>query len=226
MGNKYYEQGNFELETKAFSGTPSAPAYTGDVNRWYGLMEINLETSQDVTEIAADDDATYLEMKPPMILTGTIKVTGMKVSDFSKLFNVRADSNGMYLFGSRAQDKTVGIAFKNTGYDDDGVYATNKFIMFRAKVTLPPIGTESLNSDGDTIRDFTLNIRASYVKYTYTDNGTDKTDTATYGMFNSVDNADVWDKVKDGIFAPNETLPEDPTPEPEEENNLGGGGEE
>ena len=207
MGNKYYEQGNFELETQAFSGTITSPAYTGAVKKWYGLMEISLEASQDSTSVSADDDPTYLEMNPPMILEGTIKITGMKVSDYASLFNVRVDNNGMYLFGSRAQKKVVGLAFKNTGYDDDGVYATNKFIMFRATVTLPPIGTESLNEAGDTIRDFTLNVKASHVVYSYTDNNVQKTDTATYGIFNSVTNSAIWDTIKDGIFAPNATLP-------------------
>lgn len=211
--SKYYEQGNFELETQAFAGTPSNPSYSGEVKSWFGLMEINLESSQEGTDISADDIADYLTMKPPMVMTGTIKVTGMKVSEYSKLFNVRQDSNGMYLFGSRALDKEVGMAFKNTGYDEHGMLLTNKFILFRAKLTLPNIGTESLTKEGDVIRDFTINVKASYVKYNYTEDNTTKTDTATYGNFNSVDHAAIWDTIKDGIFAPNATLP---TPEPEE----------
>lgn len=204
--NKYYEQGNFELETQEFSGTPANPSYIGTVKSWYGLMEISLESSQDSTAIAADDDANYLEMKPPLVMTGTIRVTGMKVSEFANLFNVRQDTNGMYLFGSRAQDKTVGISFKNTGYDENGSLCTNKFILFRAQITLPAIGTESLNESGDTIRDFTMNVKASYVKYTYTDNNVEKTDTATYGMFNSIDHASIWDDIKNGLFLPNADL--------------------
>lgn len=220
--NKYYEQGNYELETQAFSGTPSNPAYSGEVKKWFGLMELSFESSQDATAISADDDANFLDMRPPMVMTGTIKVTGMKVSDYSKLFNVRQDSNGMYLFGSRAQDKEVGLAFKNTGYDENGMLLTNKFILFRVKLALPTIGTESLNEDGDTIREFSIGVKASYVKYTYTDTDTNtqKEDTATYGNFNSLDHAAIWDTIKDGIFPPNAVLPEpepEPTPEPEEQ---------
>lgn len=196
---KYYEKGNFELESQAFAGTPANPSYSGDIKKWYGLMEISLSASQDTTNIAADDIADYLSMTPPMVLTGTIKVTGMQITEYEHLFNVTTDANGMYLFGSQKLPKEVGLAFKNTASINNEL-VTNKFMLFRCKVQLPNIGTTSIDEDGNTIRDFTMNVTASYIKYT----NAGKTDFTTYGVVDSSN--EHWDQMKNGLFVPNAQL--------------------
>lgn len=203
---KYYEKGNFEMETQAFSGSASAPAYSGTVKKWYGLMELSLTADQDSTLIAADDIADYLAMTPPMVMTGTIKITGMKIADYEHLFNVIKDSNNMYLFGSQKLAKEVGLSFKNTGVDDEGNMVTNKFILFRTQISLPPITTASIDADGNTIRDFTMNVRASYIKYTIPigQENAGATDFATYGVIDS-NNAN-WNSIKDTFILPYGTV--------------------
>ena len=202
MPEKYYEKGNFEMQTQSFSGSAAKPAYTGDVKSWYGLMELSLTASQDATLIAADDIADYLTMTPPQVLTGTIKITGMKIADYQYLFNVVKDTNDMYLFGSQKLPKQVGLSFKNTGVDDAGNVVSNKFILFRCTVDLPPITTASIDEDGNTIRDFTMNVRASYIKYTVPDGQANEgaVDFATYGVIDS-NNAN-WENLKDSFVVP------------------------
>lgn len=199
---KYFEKGNFEMQTQEFSGSASAPAYSGTVKSWYGLMELSLSASQETTNIAADDIADYLSLTPPMVLTGTIKITGMKIADYQYLFNVVKDVNNMYLFGSQKLAKQVGLSFKNTGVDDEGNMVTNKFILFRCQIDLPPITTASIDEDGNTIRDFTMNIRAGYIKYTVPNGQANAgaIDFATYGVVDS--NNSNWDNIKDSFVLP------------------------
>lgn len=207
MADKYYETGNFELQTQAFSGTASAPAYSGKVKSWYGMMELSLTASQDVTNIAADDIADYLTMQPPMVMTGTIRLTGIKIADYENLFNVVKDSNGVYLFGSQQLPKEVGLSFKNTSKDGEGNMNTNKFILYRAQIDLPPITTASVDEDGSTIRDFTMNVRAGYIKYTVPSGqpNAGAVKFATYGIIDSTETN--WNAIKDKFVLPYGEIP-------------------
>lgn len=204
---KYFEKGNFEMQTQAFSGTASEPAYSGTVKSWYGLMELSLTASQDVKNIAADDIADYLSMTPPMVMSGTIRITGMKIADYENLFNVVKDSNGVYLFGSQKLAKEVGLSFKNTGVDDQGNLVTNKFILYRAQIDLPPITTASIDEDGSTIRDFTMNVRAGSIKYTIPSGQTNAgaVEFATYGVIDSTETN--WNAIKDKFVLPYGQIP-------------------
>lgn len=204
---KYFEKGNFEMQTQAFSGTASEPAYSGTVKSWYGLMELSLTASQDITNIAADDIADYLSMTPPMVMSGTIRITGMKIADYENLFNVVKDSNGVYLFGSQKLAKEVGLSFKNTGVDDQGNLVTNKFILYRAQIDLPPITTASVDEDGSTIRDFTMNVRAGSIKYTIPAGQTNAgaVEFATYGVIDSTETN--WNAIKDKFVLPYGEIP-------------------
>lgn len=201
-GKKYYEQGNYALETQEYTGTAADGKYTGEVKKWYGMMRINLTSNQEDTNIAADDDPSYLTMRPAMTMTGDLTLVGIKLADYQYLFNVNKDKNNMLLFGSKKLAKEVGMSFKITGGTEEGM-VTNKLIFFRTTMQLPDISTESLSEDGTTIREVTIGITVKPVQYT---DLTGQLDQATYGAFDSETNKEIWDKIKDGLFLPNATL--------------------
>lgn len=201
-GNKYYEQGNFDLETQEFSGTFSDPKYTGVAKSWHGLMTISLAPTQNSTDIAADDDPAYLTMQGALMYEGQVSVVGMKLSEYENFFNIQKDKNGMVLIGSRKLPKEVGIAFKNTGGTEVGL-VTNKFVLFRCVVTLPSITTASIDADGNTIREFTMDVKAKPIQYK---NEEGAVDSVTLGCFDSETNKTIWDKIKTGLFLPDATI--------------------
>lgn len=165
-----------------------------------GMVSFSGTISSDITNIAADDDPSYLQReKPPTISDGTVKFAGLTKEDYKLLYNNTTDSNGVLIFGRRGMAKKVGIAFNNTRVNADGTTSINRFSILNITFSLPPIETQTVKEDDDTVRAFSVPYKATTYSYTTQDG---KPDRALITMVNSEDDKDIWDEVKNKLYIP------------------------
>jgi hypothetical protein len=77
------------------------------------------------------------------------------------------------------------------------------FVLPNVTFEMPNISTQTVSEDDTTIREFALTVQANAQAYTTSDN---KKDRYTCAIVNSVDNADIYDTVKDTVYVPDKTV--------------------
>ncbi len=82
--SQLYEVGN----RKFFAAELKADGTFGTKTYHEGLMELKLEFSQEITEINADDNPSYISLAGPVTGEGTVKFAVLPYSVYSKFFNV------------------------------------------------------------------------------------------------------------------------------------------
>jgi hypothetical protein len=185
-----YEVGN----KKFFAAELLASGLFGDKVYHESLMEVKIEFSQEITEINADDNPSYITLAGPVTGEGTVKFAVLPYSIYSKFFNVKADRNGAFVVsGKSAKPKQVAFGY----YSSLGDESESMFTLYKAVFSLPSLTTVSF--DGKTIRDLTLNVKV--YPYEYTD-ATGKKQQVSYTIINSNLNKDVWDAVQEDIYVP------------------------
>ena len=187
-----YEVGN----RKFFLAERTATGY-GAKEYHEGLMEAKIEFSTELTAINADDNPLFIDLSSPMTGEGTIKFATLPYSMYSKFFNVKIDSNGAVVIRSNAKAKFVAFGY----YSQLGDGSESMFTLYKAAFEMPSLN--SVSFDGKTIRDLSLKVKVFPHEYKDKQN---KTDYATYSIFNSVLNAAVWAKAQAAIYVPDSTL--------------------
>ena len=192
--SQLYEVGNrkfFAAELLA-NGTFGAKTYHE------GLVEVKLEFTQEVTEINADDNPSYITLAGAVTGEGTVKFAVLPYSVYSKFFNVKTDRNGaVVISGKSAKPKQVAFGY----YSQVGDGSESMFTVYKAAFSLPSLN--SVSFDGKTIRDLTLNVKIA--PYTYTD-AAGKLQQATYTIINSETNNTIWADVQAAVYIPDSTL--------------------
>lgn len=194
---KIYDKGNFDLITAKLD--ESTNTY-GAVYKWNGLMEINIDLTQNSAQVSADDDPAYLDLKGPITGTGTIKIVGIKNDEFAQLIPVTKDKNGAILFGEDLPSVVLGLSFLNQHFENDTT-STNKTTFYKVTCAIPSMPTASVDSDGTTITEVSIPVTIN--PYFYEDNGEKKR--VTMSKLNSVANKDIWSTAKDTIYVPTGT---------------------
>lgn len=164
-----------------------------------GLVSFSGNLTMEVTNLPADDDITYLQREKPVTADGTVTFRGLTVDNYKKMYNNVTDANNVVVFGRRGMAKKVGIAFNNTRVYADGTTAEQRICFLNITFSLPPIETQTIQEDDNTVRDFAVPFKASSYNYTKKDGTSDR---ATVTTPNSKDNADIWDKIKDKLYIP------------------------
>ena len=196
---KFYEEGN-----NGFTVYPiNTDGSFGEGAKIKGMISFNGTMSMEITNIAADDDATYLPREKPATAEGTVAFVGLTKADYAKLYNNTTDSNGVTVFGRVGTEKKVAITFNNTRVNEDGTTSENKHEFLNVTFSIPPITTQTVQEDDNTIRPFEVPFSAQPYNYKTKDN---KSDRATYVCVNSADDAEVWGKVADKLYIPDMDL--------------------
>lgn len=168
-----------------------------------GMISLSATITAESVNIAADDDPTYLTREKPVTIDGTAAFAKMTVADYKALYANITDGNEAVVFGRRGMSKQLGFAFNNTQVFKDGTTAQNRISFLNARFSLPPIETQTIAEDDDTVRPFSIPFKAYTYNYTRKDGTPDR---AAITMVNSKDNADIWDKVKDKLYIPDMDL--------------------
>lgn len=196
---KFYEEGN-----KGFIIYPiNADNTFGTGVKINGMISFSGTMTMEITNEAADDDTTYLPREKPVTASGTVAFVGLNKSNYAAMYNNVTDGNGVTVFGRRGMVKKVAIEFMNTRVNADGTTSENKHEFLNVTFSLPPITTQTIKQDDDTVRPFEVPFTANPYNYK-TKSG--KSDRATYVFVNSKDNSDIWDKVKDKLYVPDMDL--------------------
>ncbi len=170
-----------------------------------GMISLSATITAETSNIAADDDPTYMTREKPITVDGTVTFAKMTVDDYKTLYANITDGNNAVTFGRRGMTKQVGFAFNNTRVFKDGTTAENRICFLNAMFSLPPIETQTIKEDDNTVRPFAVPFKAYTHNYTRKDGQSDR---AAITMINSKDNADIWDKVADRLYIPDMDLTE------------------
>lgn len=191
----FIEEGNkgFDVYTRNSDNTFNAGIHIS------GMMSLSATITAETVNIAADDDPTYMTREKPITVDGTVTFAKMTVSDYKALYANITDGNEAIVFGRRGMTKQVGYAFNNTRVFKDGTTADQRISFLNAVFSLPPIETQTVQEDDDTVRPFSVPFKAYIHNYTRKDG---KSDRAAITIVNSKDNADIWDQVKDKLYIP------------------------
>ena len=195
----FIEEGNNGFDTYAYNSdnTFGAAVHIG------GMVSLSATITAERVNIPADDDPTYLVREKPVTVDGTATFAKMTVSDYKALYANITDGNNVVVFGRRGMSKQIGFAFNNTRVFKDGTTAENRICFLNARFSLPPIETQTIEEDSDTVRTFAVPFKANTYNYTHKDGTQDR---AAITMVNSKDNSDIWDKVKDKLYTPDMEL--------------------
>lgn len=168
-----------------------------------GLISVSATITAETSNLAADDDPTYMTREKPITVDGTITFAKMTVADYKALYANITDGNNVVTFGRRGMSKQIAFAFNNTRVFKDGTTADQRICFLNARFSLPPIETQTIQEDDDTVRPFAIPFKAYTYNYTTKDG---KSDRAAITLPNSKDNADIWDKIKDKLYIPDMDL--------------------
>ena len=191
----FIEEGNkgFDVYTLNNDNTYAAGVHIG------GMVSLSATITAESVNLPADDDPTYYSFEKPITIDGTATFRKMTVADYKAMYANITDGNEVVTFGRRGMAKQVGFAFNNTRVYKDGTTAEQRICFLNARFSLPPIETQTIEEDSDTVRPFAIPFKAYTYNYTSKDG---KSDRAAITMPNSKENADIWDKVKDKIYIP------------------------
>lgn len=198
--NKVVEKGNFDLYFQKRQGD----TLVGDVVHVQGLMSVDITLSQEVTNVAADDNPAYVSTTPPVTGDGTLTILSMSYSDYEKIWTVYKDANSILWLGSNTMADNVGFAYKTTVTDALGAESNNMISFPNATISLPAKSSVTIDEDGGEITNVEIPITVNPV---FWEDSLGMRKRATLGIVNSVDNADIWPKVKDTVFTPDMVLP-------------------
>lgn len=191
----FYEEGN-----NGFTVYPiNADNTFGDGIKIKGQISFEGTLTMEVVNIAADDDTTYLPREKPVTAEGTVAFVGLTKTHYQAMYNNTTDSNGVTVIGRRGMAKKVAIAFNNTRVNKDGSTSENKHEFLNVTFSLPPISTQTVQEDDETIRPFEVPFKANPYNYKTADG---KTDRATYVPLNSEEDKEIWDKIGDKLYVP------------------------
>lgn len=168
-----------------------------------GMISLSATITSESVNMAADDDPTYMTREKPATVDGTLTLAKITVADYKALYANITDGNDVVTLGRRGMSKQLGFAFNNTRVYKDGTTADQRICFLNARFSLPPIETQTVAEDDDTIRPFAIPFKAYTYNYTTKDN---KSDRAVVTLPNSKDNADIWDKIKDKLYIPDMDL--------------------
>lgn len=196
---RFYEEGN-----SGFLVYPIKSDDTyGDGIAIKGMISFDGTMAMEITNIAADDDTTYLPREKPATAEGTIAFVGLTKDAYAALYNNTEDSNGVMVIGRRGMVKKVAITFNNTRVNANGLTSENKHEFLNVTFSLPSISTQTVKEDDDTVRPFEVSFKANPHNYKTKDG---KSDRATYVCVNSEDDKEIWEKVKDKLYIPDMDL--------------------
>lgn len=168
-----------------------------------GMISLSATITAETVNVAADDDPTYITREKPVYVDGTLTLAKISTDDYKALYANVTDGNSAIVFGRRGMAKQIGFAFNNTQVFKDGTTAENRICFLNARFSLPPIETQTIEEDSDTVRPFAVPFKAYTYNYTRKDG---KSDRAAITIVNSKDNSDIWDKVKDKLYIPDMDL--------------------
>ena len=188
-----YETGNI----KFFAAKLNADGTFGEKSFHEGLMEINIDFSQDITEIGSDDDPAFITLFSPLTGEGTVKFAVLPYNIYDKFFNVTTDKNGAVVISSSGSPKHVAFGF----YSNVGDGSESMFTIYKAAFKTPPLSTVSF--DGQTIRDLSLSVKV--YPFSYTDSES-KAQKVTYSIVNSKLSEDSWASVQEDIYVPDQEI--------------------
>lgn len=195
---RIYEEGNYGFMIAPLQSDNSY----GEVETISGMISIDCTMTRTTTNTAADDIADYLTRTSPETGEGTLTFVGLTKEDYSKLYNAITDSNNVLVFGRKNSTKKVGISFFNTQNYSEGS-STNKFTLNNVTFAMPNVSTTTIAEDDTTIRSFALSFTANPYNYT---NSSSNADRCTWSLINSVDDAAIWEDVKDTIYVPDSII--------------------
>lgn len=188
--SQLYEVGN----RKFFAAELNSDGTFGEKSYHEGLVEVKIDFSQEITDIPADDNPSFISLASAVTGEGTVKFAVLPYSVYSKFFNVKTDVNGAVVISGKGE-KPKHVAFGY--YSMVGDNSESMFTIYKASFSMP--GLNSVSFDGKTIRDLTLNVKI--LPYLYTD-ALGKEQQATYTILNSKINSDIWASVQDAVYVP------------------------
>ena len=200
--SRLYQEGNYGMKVFALTYDESGNATYGEPQAIQGLVNVDITFSRTRTKTAADDVVDYLNRTSPEKGDGTITLLGLSTADYQKLYNNIVDSKGVVVIGRKAQTKRLGVIFYNTE-NYEGSSSENMFVLPNVTFEMPNISTQTIAEDDTTIREFALTVQANAQAYMTSDN---KKDRYTCAIVNSVDNADIYDTVKDTVYVPDKAV--------------------
>jgi hypothetical protein len=170
--------------------------FDGAPRKWSGAVEMNVTFSKPRTKFPADDNPAYAVVSGAPIGSGTMKLFGMKNSDYIDILPVEYVTGKGVRFGADLPDKFFGLSFVEKVSDG----SENKMLMYKVAVTEDPaISNETINDEGVTIKDFIFNIEIYPVFFDAADG---KKGRVIRDIINSVDDSSRWDENKDTIVFP------------------------
>lgn len=207
---RLYQEGNKNLKIVPIDFSSNAEGTFGTAETFEGLVSIDITFSRTVTNTAADDVSDYLRRESQERGEGTITLIGITYAQYQKLYNNIVDSNGVIVMGDRNQSKKVGVSFTNTSNYVDNTGAStsseNMFFMPSVVFALPNITSTTLSEDDSGEVSIAIPVTATARRYTKK-NSTDGY--YTRAKLNSVNNADIYAKVKEkGYYIPDEVIDE------------------
>lgn len=192
----FIEEGNKGFDIYKYGSTDNGTHISG-------MISLSATVTAETVNIAADDDPTYITREKPVTVDGTATFAKITVSDYKAMYENITDENNVVVFGRRGMAKQVGFAFNNTRVYKDGTTADQRICFLNARFSLPPIETQTVEEDSDTVRPFAIPFKAYTYNYTTKDG---KSDRAAITLPNSKDNADIWDMIKDKLYIPDMKL--------------------
>lgn len=198
--NKVVEKGNFDL----YFQKRTNDVLLGDVVHVQGLISVDLTFSQETTNTAADDVPDFVSMTAPLTVEGTLTILSMSLSDYEKLYTIYTDDNGIHWLGTNTQADKVGYAYKTTVTDALGVQSNNMLSFPNTTISLPSKTSVTVDEDGGEISNVEIPVNSNPVFWV---DSLGMRQRSPAGFVNSVDDPEIWAKVKDTVFLPNMAMP-------------------
>lgn len=189
------EEGNYGFMLAEYN--PTEGTY-GEVKKIEGLVSVDITFSQTTENKPADDVVDYLSRSSTVTGSGTITFMGLKRADYIAMYNKCQDDNKALVFGRKTAPKKVGISFFNTQNYSEGT-SENKITINNVIFNLPPLSTQTVQQDDNTLRTFAVTVTANPIEYQTKGGAKDR---VTFSILNSVDDDAIYEANKDKIYIP------------------------
>ena len=190
----YYVTGMSDLITREINETGTD--FIGDAKLWSGAVEAEITFTKTVTKFAADNNPNYAVVAGPTTGQGTIKLFGVKNSEFKDILPVQYSQDKGVRISGIAPMKFFAASFIQKCSDS----SSNKIIMYKIAIMDDmPIVSTTINGDGVEIKDFTFNVEVYQVPYVK-EGG--ETGSVVYDIINNRDNTQRWSENDGTIMLP------------------------
>ena len=192
---KIYEQGCSDF----IVGELGADGFGDTSKKINGVMEIEMDLTEELGKISADNDPAFIKIKGPARGTGTIRLTAVPIDDYQLLTSALVGANKVIAIGEHTAVAERGFSFKKEQFDN-ATKSTNLIMVHKVTFGIPNEGSTSIDEDGIEIVECEIPFECHPAFYE--EGSVRKRRTIT--KINSAKSSALYDTLKNKCFTPDE----------------------